>query len=63
MVSVVPMLPRVERPASQRLLCLFTKNQKKTQHLLQDKERGGISDRPEDAVDVFHTFFGIAGIT
>ena len=27
----------------------------------QDKERGGISDRPDNAVDVFHTFFGIAG--
>ncbi|KAL7228077.1 hypothetical protein ACSBR2_006910 [Camellia fascicularis] len=22
----------------------------------QDKEKGGISDRPDDAVDVFHTF-------
>ncbi|XP_021674220.1 geranylgeranyl transferase type-2 subunit beta 1 isoform X2 [Hevea brasiliensis] len=28
----------------------------------QDKENGGISDRPDDAVDVFHTFFGIAGL-
>ncbi|KAG5040939.1 hypothetical protein JHK82_013048 [Glycine max] len=27
----------------------------------QDTENGGISDRPDDAVDVFHTFFGVAG--
>ncbi|CAA2993635.1 geranylgeranyl transferase type-2 subunit beta 1-like [Olea europaea subsp. europaea] len=27
----------------------------------QDKENGGISDRPDDAVDVFHTYFGVAG--
>lgn len=27
----------------------------------QDPESGGISDRPNDAVDVFHTFFGVAG--
>ena len=30
---------------------------------LQDEHDGGISDRPEDAVDVFHTFFGIAGLS
>lgn len=24
-------------------------------------ENGGISDRPDDAVDVFHTYFGVAG--
>ncbi|CAN6458098.1 unnamed protein product [Victoria cruziana] len=29
----------------------------------QDKENGGISDRPDDAVDVFHTFFGVAGLS
>ncbi|KAI3822616.1 hypothetical protein L1987_10211 [Smallanthus sonchifolius] len=29
----------------------------------QDKENGGISDRPDDAVDVFHTYFGIAGLS
>ncbi|CAH9142707.1 unnamed protein product [Cuscuta epithymum] len=28
----------------------------------QDRENGGISDRPEDAVDVFHTYFGVAEI-
>lgn len=28
---------------------------------LQDTENGGISDRPDDAVDVYHTYFGIAG--
>uniref|UniRef100_A0A6N2KJS3 Uncharacterized protein n=1 Tax=Salix viminalis TaxID=40686 RepID=A0A6N2KJS3_SALVM len=26
-----------------------------------DTENGGISDRPENAVDVFHTYFGVAG--
>lgn len=28
---------------------------------MQDTEKGGISDRPDDAVDVFHTYFGVAG--
>jgi prenyltransferase beta subunit len=28
----------------------------------QDEDAGGISDRPEDACDVYHTFFGIAGL-
>lgn len=28
----------------------------------QDVENGGISDRPDDAVDVYHTYFGVAGI-
>jgi hypothetical protein len=28
----------------------------------QDEDGGGISDRPEDQVDVYHTFFGIAGL-
>ena len=30
---------------------------------LQDEEGGGISDRPDDMVDVYHTFFGIAGLS
>ncbi|CAN1232331.1 Geranylgeranyl transferase type-2 subunit beta 1 [Linum perenne] len=29
----------------------------------QDTEKGGISDRPDDAVDIFHTYFGVAGKT
>lgn len=29
----------------------------------QDMEQGGISDRPGDVVDVFHTLFGIAGLS
>ena len=29
----------------------------------QDPEQGGISDRPGHAVDVFHTCFGIAGLS
>ncbi|KAH7572053.1 hypothetical protein JRO89_XS04G0194300 [Xanthoceras sorbifolium] len=28
----------------------------------KDLKNGGISDRPDDAVDVFHTYFGVAGI-
>ena len=29
----------------------------------QDSEQGGIADRPGDMVDVFHTHFGIAGLS
>lgn len=29
----------------------------------QDTEQGGISDRPGDMVDVFHTVFGVAGLS
>ena len=29
----------------------------------QDGERGGIADRPDDMADVFHTFFGIGGLS
>ena len=29
----------------------------------QDEHGGGISDRPEDMVDVYHTFFGVAGLS
>ena len=29
----------------------------------QDTETGGFADRPGDMVDVFHTFFGIAGLS
>ena len=28
----------------------------------QDKDDGGISDRPGNMADVFHTFFGISGL-
>ncbi|XP_028795108.1 geranylgeranyl transferase type-2 subunit beta 1-like isoform X1 [Neltuma alba] len=28
-----------------------------------DTENGGISDRPDDAVDIFHTYFGVAGLS
>ncbi|CAM6122205.1 unnamed protein product [Calypogeia fissa] len=30
---------------------------------LHDQERGGISDAPDDDVDVFHMFFGVAGLS
>ena len=29
----------------------------------QDLEGGGIADRPDDWVDVFHTVFGLAGLS
>merc|ERR1711862_561135 len=29
----------------------------------QDKEDGGIADRPNDMPDVYHTFFGMAGLS
>jgi len=29
----------------------------------QDSEGGGIADRPGDMVDVFHTLFGVAGLS
>ncbi|EDO18367.1 hypothetical protein Kpol_1013p39 [Vanderwaltozyma polyspora DSM 70294] len=29
----------------------------------QDEKKGGISDRPENEVDVYHTVFGIAGLS
>lgn len=29
----------------------------------QDEENGGIADRPGDMVDVFHTLFGICGLS
>jgi geranylgeranyl transferase type-2 subunit beta len=29
----------------------------------QDPEEGGLADRPGDMVDVFHTVFGIAGLS
>ena len=29
----------------------------------QDGDDGGIADRPDDMPDVFHTFFGIAGLS
>lgn len=32
-------------------------------HPLQDEEDGGISDRPEDMADIYHTYFGIAGLS
>ena len=31
--------------------------------LPQDGVKGGISDRPDDEADVFHTFFGVAGLS
>lgn len=43
----------------------FIDKQKLVKFILdcQDLEKGGISDRPDDAVDVFHTYFGVAGLS
>lgn len=30
---------------------------------LQDPDLGGLADRPGDMVDVFHTVFGLAGLS
>jgi geranylgeranyl transferase type-2 subunit beta len=30
---------------------------------MQDPENGGIADRPGDVADVFHTHYGIAGLS
>ena len=30
---------------------------------VQDSDHGGIADRPGDMVDVFHTVFGVAGLS
>ncbi len=32
-------------------------------HHIQDPDGGGIADRPGDMVDVFHTVFGLAGLS
>lgn len=32
-------------------------------NIVQDPEMGGLADRPGDTVDVFHTNFGIAGLS
>ena len=29
----------------------------------QETDRGGIADRPDCVADVFHTFFGLAGLS
>jgi geranylgeranyl transferase type-2 subunit beta len=54
-VSSLVMLRRahwIDRPALRRFVLRC-----------QDAEHGGLSDRPEDAVDVFHTHFGVAGLS
>ncbi len=32
-------------------------------HPYQDREDGGVSDRPGNMADIFHTFFGIGGLS
>lgn len=40
---------------------LYTKQEGKKS--IQDPDRGGLADRPEDAADVWHTVFGLAGLS
>ena len=36
---------------------------RRREHITGRYEEGGISDRPNDEPDVYHTFFGIAGLS
>jgi len=48
------------------LHCLHWINQEKLKSWIlqcQDTESGGIADKPGDLVDLFHTFFGVAGLS
>ncbi|KAH0773333.1 hypothetical protein KY290_010470 [Solanum tuberosum] len=38
-------------------------DKEKLAKFILDCQKGGISDRPDDAVDVFHTYFGVAGLS
>lgn len=46
-----------------RCLCCVLRTLSPVLTLPQDPEKGGLADRPGDAVDVFHTQFGIAGLS
>ena len=59
----VPAIPRMSRTSFKTRRRCSRWLSYPTPRILQDEDDGGISDRPEDAVDVFHTFFGIAGLS
>ena len=44
-------------------ICTDTTMQYSIAVCFQDEHDGGISDRPEDMVDAFHTFFGVAALS
>ena len=51
-LAIIRRLPWISRPGLQSFILSC-----------QDLEDGGISDRPDDMADVYHTFFGIAGLS
>ena len=51
-LAIIRRLPWISRPGLQAFILSC-----------QDTEDGGISDRPDDMADVYHTFFGIAGLS
>lgn len=56
--------PSPERPVTLCVgFCLETTKQYLEAVCFQDEHDGGISDRPEDMVDAFHTFFGVAALS
>lgn len=54
-LSSLAMIDRTHWIDSEKLIAFILK--------CQDYEGGGISDRPGDMVDVFHTVFGVAGLS
>ena len=51
-LAILGRLDWIDAPALQRFILSC-----------QDEIDGGISDRPDDEPDVFHTFFGLAGLS
>lgn len=63
-LSAFPDVSRPDRPVTLCVgFCMDTTRQHSTALCLQDEHDGGISDRPEDMVDAFHTFFGVAALS
>eukprot|EP00980_Cylindrotheca_fusiformis_P023380 scaffold10429_cov126-Cylindrotheca_fusiformis.AAC.11 len=54
-LSVLSILGRVDWISRDKLATFIGK--------AQDPEDGGIADRPDDMPDIFHTFFGLAGLS
>jgi geranylgeranyl transferase type-2 subunit beta len=54
-LSVLTIIGRVDWISRDKLARFIAK--------AQDPEDGGIADRPDDMPDIFHTFFGFAGLS
>jgi geranylgeranyl transferase type-2 subunit beta len=54
-LSVLKIIGRVDWISQNKLVTFIAK--------AQDPDDGGIADRPDDMPDIFHTFFGIAGLS